>query len=269
MAELTKLISYMSLKDRTAVIEKYAQMFDEAEDEEELIAQLGTPVQVAISLADSYIPSPMDDLPRDPGELPQEDDENEEPLLDISAGGEPEEPLSIDDALAVPQATEATPQPESSEFGEQEQGPVFENAEAVFDFGEGGEEAIEQPTQTADLNKRRYKPVLTTIYTILAIVIGLPITIVLICIGIPFITAGGVLVAFIFWLAFFIISGLSMVSDILMCAGIALVVCAIGLVLFWFGLWLSISLAKGFISGCVLRPGHRLCVKKEEASVNE
>lgn len=258
----------MSLKDRTAVIEQYDQMFDEAEDEEELIAQLGTPVQVAISLADSYIPSPMDDLPRNPGELPQEHDENEEPLQDVPAEEEPEEPLSIDDALAAPPATDATPQPESSESDEQEQGPVFENAEAVFDFGESVEEVIEQPVQLPSLNKRRYKPVLTTIYTILAIVIGLPITIVLICIGIPFIIAGGVLVVFISWLAVFVISGLSMVSDILMCAGIALVVCAIGLILFWFGLWLSISLAKGFISGCVLRPGRRLCVKKE-AAVNE
>jgi len=248
----------MSLKDREAVVAQYAQMFEDANDDEEVIAQLGTPVQVAISLADSYIPSPMDDLPKDPGEVIQTEEEIEEAPQDTPGEDAPEEVLSIEDALSNPVTTEQA-QNEVSELSTQDQEPVFKNTETVFAFEETDEESETLPV----LSKRQYKSVLTTIYTIFAIIIGLPITIVLICIGIPFIVSGGAAVAFISWLFVFVVSGLSMVSDILLCAGVALAICAIGLVIFWFGLWLSIRLAKAFISGCVLRLGRKICVKKE------
>lgn len=257
LAELTKLISYMSLKDREAVVAQYAKRFDEAGDDEEVIAELGTPTQVAISLAGSYIPSPMDDLPMNPGEAPQTQSEIEE-----TPAQEREEELSIENALSEPVQTEQAQNgyAESSTQGDE---PVFENADTFPSFDEAGTETAAKPL----VHPRRYKPVWTTIYTFFAIIIGLPITIVLICIGLPFITVGAAAVSLTVWLFVFVISGLSMVSDILFCAGIALAVCAVALVVFWFGLWLSIRLAEAFISGCVLRLGRKICVKaKKEAA---
>ena len=58
MAELSKLLGFMSAWDRRDALAKYDAMFDEAADEAELIDTLGSPTKLAIGLALNYVPSP-------------------------------------------------------------------------------------------------------------------------------------------------------------------------------------------------------------------
>ena len=58
MAELTRLLGFMSSWDRQAVLEKYEALFAAAEDPDALTEELGTPTKLAIDLAATYVPTP-------------------------------------------------------------------------------------------------------------------------------------------------------------------------------------------------------------------
>ena len=245
-----------------AVIEKYAQMFDEAEDEDILLETLGTPTKVAISLAGSYTPSPVGELspetrPRRPSLWDEEKKETEEPAEEPAPlpetqneeASESKEPVFLNTTSA-----EIPPNPEPFE-NPQDKKPQTQDLPDFFK---------EEPKTTEP--RREYKPVLTTIYTILAVLIGLPITLALIAIGAPILLLGAGVVCAVAWCYFeFFAGSLGMVSDNLLCAGVALFICAIGALIAWCGLWISISLARFFISKCILRPGRAICIKKEAA----
>ena len=102
-------------------------------------------------------------------------------------------------------------------------------------------------------------------YLIPAIVIGLPITAVLVCIGLPFLAAGGAVVFSAVKGALTAVAALSLVSDILLTVGAALVLCAVGLLLFWLGLWLIMELCWLWVGKALVPLGRKLCVKKEAA----
>lgn len=58
LAELTRLLAFMSPWDRKTAIRRYERMFETAEDEDALLDQLGTPTSVAVKLAKDYVSSP-------------------------------------------------------------------------------------------------------------------------------------------------------------------------------------------------------------------
>ena len=58
IAELEKLLGFMSPWDRQAVIRRYEKRIEEAEDPEQLLEMFGTATKVAVMLADGYVSSP-------------------------------------------------------------------------------------------------------------------------------------------------------------------------------------------------------------------
>lgn len=64
IAELTQLLHYMTEWDRSAAVTKYANMLDAAEDPDDLIKEIGTPMKLAVALSRGYTPTP------DPSALP-------------------------------------------------------------------------------------------------------------------------------------------------------------------------------------------------------
>lgn len=99
-------------------------------------------------------------------------------------------------------------------------------------------------------------------YLVPAILIGLPVAVLLICLGLPFMLAGGTLVAAAVRQVLRMIALLPLISDILLTVGAALCVCALGLLLFWFGLWLSMELCWLWADKVLLALGRKLCVKE-------
>ena len=213
MAELEKLLGFMSSWDRQDALKQYAALFDEAEDEEALIEKLGTPTKQAIELARSYVPSPAP-----------------------APKAEPETPAEAESAEEVPEqiSWDLDPEPETSE-------------------------------EAAPVTVRKLSGGVLAAYLVPAIVIGLPVTVLLVCIGLPFLAAGAALITAAVKEALTVIAALSLVSDILLTAGAALALCALGLVLCWLGLWISMELCYLWTAKVVVALGKKLCVKEVSA----
>jgi|GEM_PF-6618609 len=254
----------MAMRDRLTVIEKYAAMFDAAEDEDALLETLGTPTRVAISLAGDYIPSPVGETDDEPQPeqpsppTPWEEEAAEPPEADPEQPGELEEDAAEEPTEPAPvflNSEAAEIPPEAAPVAEPKEQPPAQSLPKFFTEGDSAPQA--EPA-------RAYKPVLTTIFTIAAVLIGLPITLVLIAVGMPFFLLGGGAVLITVWCYVeFFAGSLGMVSDNLFCGGISLALCAVGALIAWLGIWISISLARLFIEKCILLPGRAICIKKE------
>ena len=244
MAELDRLLGFMSSWDRQAAMKKYQALFDASADTEALIEELGTPTKLSVALAASYVPSPspsalalaleqcpvaLEDLLRDPGVL----------AADLS------EP--------APRAQTPALQPETWVFEQMELAETLPAPEAP------AEEAYEAPT------RRVVKGGALALYLIPAIVIGLPVAAALVCLGIPFLAAGVATIFAAVLAALRIFGHLQLISDMLLTGGAALVACAVGLLLSWFGLWLSMELCWLWVGKALCALGRRLCVREEAA----
>lgn len=224
----------MSTWDRRSTLSDYEAMFAAAENEEELMEQLGTPTKLAISLALNYVPSP-------PPEVPEIIEEAEEGSVEGSC----EEP-----AADAPEAVEEAQVPAAAEAP--------------------GEEALPAPVEEAEepvpAKKRKVRPFGLIVAILFGIVIGIPVALFLIILGIPFLVSGIGIIAAALIAAMNVIPMLTMISDILVIGGAGLAVCALGLLVAWFGLWLSFELGYLWISGVVFRAGRALTYKKEVAA---
>ena len=197
LAELEKLLAFMSPWDRQAVIRRYAQRIEEAEDPEQLLEMFGTATKVAVMLADGYVSSP----PPAEGTQPEI----------VTFSDEADAQLSLDElAPAEEEAPAAEPVPARKGAG-----PV---------------------------------------YWIFAVVIGLPVAVLLLCLGLPFLACGaGALAAGVRHLPG-LLGAFRLISDKLLLLGGGVAIGALGLLLAWFGLWLSLSLCRLWIVG-ILRVG--------------
>lgn len=240
----------MSAWDRRDALMKYEALFDEAADEAELIATLGTPTKLAIGLALNYVPSPA------PAARPAENSEPDGNVGEFAAGGQ----------AAAPAAAEPKEEQEEKDVAE-EPAPAAEEAPVPTPENEGEaafDEEAEEPV--TDVPRRKVRAIGLIGAILFGLVIGLPIALVLIVLGIPFILLGVAIVATVVWCAMSMIGLLAMFSDVLMIVGGGLLLCALGLLLTWFGLWLSFELGYLWIGGVVLRLGRALTYKKEVAA---
>ncbi|MGN1002118.1 MAG: hypothetical protein ACI4PC_05055 [Oscillospiraceae bacterium] len=256
VAELERLLSFMSSWDRQAVIDKYTAMFDEAEDVDILIAKLGSPTKLAISLAREYVPT--------------EPPAVQEPAPDLEPAQPEEAPVPEGPEAPETGAAETAPAPAEEEavisFEEPEPAPAPVPAEAPA-IPEAPVPAVpEEPEEeTPAVPGRRARPAALVFYTLGALVIGLPIAVLLIALGVPFLAAGAGVVALAVWGAVTVIGFLTMISDILLVIGAAVIAAAIGLLLAWLGLWISLELGYVWIGKVIFGLGGKLCFKEEVA----
>jgi len=103
LAELTKLLGFMSSWDRQSVLRKYEMMFDAQPNTEALIEALGTPTRLAVELARDYVPSPPPAAAAQP-EAPAE------PSVEPAPAANAAEPAQPAEAPAA--AAEHVPEPE-------------------------------------------------------------------------------------------------------------------------------------------------------------
>lgn len=101
-------------------------------------------------------------------------------------------------------------------------------------------------------------------YMIPAILIGLPVLILLICIGLIIAGLGAALGVFVVNSALVLIAQLGLVSDILLTVGVGLVLMTVALLLLWLGIWLGFSLCRLWVSGILVKLGRKLCIKKKK-----
>ena len=242
LAELTKLLGFMSSWDREAALEKYGALYDECATEDEVAERLGSPTRLAIAIARDYIPTAPEPKKADPA-----------PDEETPSGEADDRPAPADEAPAA-ELGDLSPAPETPLVL-----PALDDAKAALDEPKTPAKAAKAPGQ-----RRKLRPLVFILYLIPAVVIGVPVAAVSVALGIPFFAAGAALAVGAVYIAVQTIPQLTMVSDVLMLAGAGLVCCAAALLLAWFGLWLSLTLGSAWIR-LVLRLGSRLCYKKEAA----
>ena len=161
----------------------------------------------------------------EPAEESEEPDEPEEPGTEAEG---PEEPAGTDEAVEPEEAEENPDLP-----------PFW-----------GGPPELPKPPKA--------KVGLLILYIILGVAVGLPLTVLFACVALGIFGCGGALIAAAALLVSFCFLGMGVVADILLLAGAALVLAALGLLLLFFAVWFFIRCVVGFVN-LILRKGREWC----------
>ena len=294
MAEISSLLGLITDDNtRQALIAQMENMFDNAPDEERLIQEIGNPTKVAVALiryADSgkitpaaapvvapeqvqpkRAPQPRPRAeqyrPIAPQPAPQpayadqaaEDAYDEQPAAPVLDGQ-----LSFDEQPADDGYYDEQPA-DDGYYDEQsaDDGYYDEQPEGDYDpnYATDGEEGYYDEAYYEDKPAYKTNVFLAILYTLGAIVVGVPVLAVLLVLDLAVLAvgaacgAGGVGViatAFI---------GLPMVADMLILLGGGAAVIAIALVVIWLAIWLFIRMVIGWVR-LLVRTGKRWCRKE-------
>ena len=299
MAEISSLLGLITDDNtRQALIAQMENMFDNAPDEERLIQEIGNPTKVAVALiryADSgkvtpaaapvvaseqaqpkRTPQPRPRAeqyrPIAPQPAPQpayadqaaEDAYDEQPVAPVLDGQ-----LSFDEQPADDGYYDEQPAGDDGYYDEQPAGD-----DGYYDEQPAGDDGYDDPNYATDGEEGYYDEAyyedepayktnvfLAVLYTLGAIVIGVPVLAVLLVLDLAVLAigvacgAGGVgLIATAF-------IGLPMVADMLILLGGGAAVIAIALVVIWLAIWLFIRMVIGWVR-LLVRLGKRWCRKE-------
>lgn len=292
MAEISSLLGLITDdQTRQALIAQMENMFDNAPDEERLIQEIGNPTKVAVALiryADSGkitpaaapVVAPAQAQPRRTPqprpraeqyrpmtaaaaqrpapsftfpELPEESDEpetDEAPVLDGQLSFD-EQPAD-DDGYYDEQPTAA-----DDYYDEQPADDGYYDEQPAEEYGE------EYDEEYYDDYEPEYKTnvFLAILYTLGAIVIGVPVFAVLLVLDLAVLAIGAVCGAAGVSLIMTAFIGLPVVADMLILLGGGAAVIAIALVVIWLAVWLFIRMVIGWVR-LLARLGHRWCRKE-------
>ena len=291
MAEISSLLGLITDDNtRQALIAQMENMFDNAPDEERLIQEIGNPTKVAVALiryADSGkvtpAAAPVVAPEQAPKRTPQPRPRAEQYRPAAAAAAQtPASAMSFQD---IPEESAAAPvldgqfsfddQPESDGYYDEQpaddgyydeqpadDGYYDEQPEGGYDpnYATDGEEGYYDEAYY-DEPAYRTNVFLAILYTLGAVVVGVPVLAVLLVLDLAVLAvgvacgAGGVgLIA-----AAFI--GLPMVADMLILLGGGAAVIAIALVVIWLAIWLFIRMVIGWVR-LLVRLGKRWCRKE-------
>lgn len=186
------------------------------------------------------------EIPAEPAEpeTAEEPAEAEAPEDAVGPAEEPEEPDEPEES-----GTEAEGPGEPAGTGEAEEPEEAEENPDLPPFWGGPPELPKPP---------KAKVGLLILYIILGVAVGLPLTVLFACVALGIFGCGGALIAAAALLVSFCFLGMGVVADILLLAGAALVLAALGLLLLFFAVWFFIRCVVGFVN-LILRKGREWC----------
>ena len=299
MAEISSLLGLINDdQTRQALIAQMENMFDNAPDEERLIQEIGNPTKVAVALiryadsgkitpaaapvvapaqaapkrapqprprAEQYRPMTaaaaqkpassftFPELPEDPDE-PETD---EAPVLDGQLSFD-EQPADDDGYF------EEQPAEDDGYYDEQPaEDDGYYGEQPAEDDGYYDEQSAEEYDEYYDDYEPEYKTnvFLAILYTLGAIIIGVPVLAVLLVLDLAVLAIGAACGAAGVSLIMTAFIGLPMVADMLILLGGGAAVLAIALVVVWLAVWLFIRMVIGWIK-LLVRLGQRWCRKE-------
>lgn len=282
MAEISSLLGLITDdQTRQALIAQMENMFDNAPDEERLIQEIGNPTKVAVALiryADSGKITPaaapvVAPAQAQPRRTPQPRPRAEQYRPMTAAAAQRPAP-----SFTFPDLPEEPDEPETDEapvldgqlsFDEQpaDDDGYYDEQPADDDgyYGEqsGEEYGEEYDEEYYDDYEPEYKTnvFLAILYTLGAIIIGVPVFAVLLVLDLAVLAIGAVCGAAGVSLIMTAFIGLPVVADMLILLGGGAAVIAIALVVIWLAVWLFIRMVIGWVR-LLVRLGHRWCRKE-------
>ena len=281
MAEISSLLGLITDdQTRQALIAQMENMFDNAPDEERLIQEIGNPTKVAVALiryADSGkitpaaapVVAPAQAQPRRTPQ-PRPRAEQYRPMTAAAAQRpapsftfpdlpeEPDEP-ETDEAPVLDGQLSFDEQPADND-GYYDEQPADDG---YYDEQPGEEYGEEYDEEYYDDYEPEYKTnvFLAILYTLGAIIIGVPVFAVLLVLDLAVLAIGAVCGAAGVSLIMTAFIGLPVVADMLILLGGGAAVIAIALVVIWLAVWLFIRMVIGWVR-LLVRLGHRWCRKE-------
>ena len=273
MAEISSLLGLITDDNtRQALIAQMENMFDNAPDEERLIQEIGNPTKVAVALiryADSGKITPA----AAPVVAPEQVQPRRAPQPRPRAEQyRPIAPQPAPQPAYADQAAEDTcdEQPAAPvldgqfSFDEQpaDDGYYDEQPEGGYDpnYATDGEEGYYDEAYY-DEPAYRTNVFLAILYTLGAIVVGVPVLAVLLVLDLAVLAVGAACGAGGMGLIATAFIGLPMVADMLILLGGGAAVIAIALVVIWLAVWLFIRMVIGWVR-LLVRTGKRWCRKE-------
>lgn len=282
MAEISSLLGLITDdQTRQALIAQMENMFDNAPDEERLIQEIGNPTKVAVALiryADSGkitpaaapVVAPAQAQPRRTPQ-PRPRAEQYRPMTAAAAQRpapsftfpdlpeEPDEP-ETDEAPVLDGQLSFDEQP-ADDDGYYDEQPAEDDG--YYDEQPGEEYGEEYDEEYYDDYEPEYKTnvFLAILYTLGAIIIGVPVFAVLLVLDLAVLAIGAVCGAAGVSLIMTAFIGLPVVADMLILLGGGAAVIAIALVVIWLAVWLFIRMVIGWVM-LLVRLGHRWCRKE-------
>lgn len=282
MAEISSLLGLITDdQTRQALIAQMENMFDNAPDEERLIQEIGNPTKVAVALiryADSGkitpaaapVVAPAQAQPRRTPQ-PRPRAEQYRPMTAAAAQRpapsftfpdlpeEPDEP-ETDEAPVLDGQLSFDEQP-ADDDGYYDEQPADDDG--YYDEQPGEEYGEEYDEEYYDDYEPEYKTnvFLAILYTLGAIIIGVPVFAVLLVLDLAVLAIGAACGAAGVSLIMTAFIGLPVVADMLILLGGGAAVIAIALVVIWLAVWLFIRMVIGWVR-LLVRLGHRWCRKE-------
>ena len=293
MAEISSLLGLITDDNtRQALIAQMENMFDNAPDEERLIQEIGNPTKVAVALiryADSGKITPA----AAPVVAPEQVQPRRAPQPRPRAEQyRPIAPQPAPQPVYADQAAEDTcdeqpaapvldgqfsfdEQPEEGYYDEQpaddgyydeqpaDDGYYDEQPEGGYDpnYATDGEEGYYDEAYYEDEPAYKTNVFLAILYTLGAIVVGVPVLAVLLVLDLAVLAVGAACGAGGVGLIATAFIGLPMVADMLILLGGGAAVIAIALVVIWLAVWLFIRMVIGWVR-LLVRTGKRWCRKE-------
>ncbi len=271
LAELRRLLVFMTDEDRDRTVRRYGYMFDAVgpEGEAKLLAEIGSPTKAAIGLSRGYEPGSVKEPEPIPPAAPEPAPETVAPQAE--SVGEPWEDIPNYRPPEVPEATAAesgeTPPadavsdearesvpPEAAEAPAQtlpEEAPEIppgedrnalpEEIEAIL---EEAEEAAEKPAYSVERSMSLWLGI--PLFILVMVALGIPIAALFLALAVVFLVPGCA-VLFGAWLIF--VGGLwcmGIMADAILLFGVCAIVLALGLILLFLGLWLDVIMIGGY-----------------------
>ena len=281
MAEISSLLGLITDdQTRQALIAQMENMFDNAPDEERLIQEIGNPTKVAVALiryADSGKITPaaapvVAPAQAQPRRTPQPRPRAEQYRPMTAAAAQRPAP-----SFTFPDLPEEPDEPETDEapvldgqlsFDEQpaDNDGYYDGQpgdDGYYDEQPGEEYGEEYDEEYYDDYEPEYKTnvFLAILYTLGAIIIGVPVFAVLLVLDLAVLAIGAACGAAGVSLIMTAFIGLPVVADMLILLGGGAAVIAIALVVIWLAIWLFIRMVIGWVR-LLVRLGKRWCRKE-------
>ena len=294
MAEISSLLGLITDDNtRQVLIAQMENMFDNAPDEERLIQEIGNPTKVAVALiryADSGkitpaaapVVAPEQVQPRRAPQ-PRPRAEQYRPIAPQPAPQPAYADQAAEDAYDEQPAAPVLDgqfsfdeQPEEGYYDEQpaddgyydeqpaDDGYYDEQPEGNYDdpnYATDGEEGYYDEAYYDDEPAYKTNVFLAILYTLGAIVVGVPVLAVLLVLDLAVLAVGAACGAGGVGLIATAFIGLPMVADMLILLGGGAAVIAIALVVIWLAIWLFIRMVIGWVR-LLVRTGKRWCRKE-------
>ena len=253
MAEISSLLGLITDDNtRQALIAQMENMFDNAPDEERLIQEIGNPTKVAVALiryADSGKITPAAAPVVAPEQVQPKRAPQPRPRAEQYADDGYYDEQPADDGYYDEQSAD------DGYYDEQPEGDYDPN------YATDGEEGYYDEAYYEDKPAYKTNVFLAILYTLGAIVVGVPVLAVLLVLDLAVLAVGAACGAGGVGLIATAFIGLPMVADMLILLGGGAAVIAIALVVIWLAIWLFIRMVIGWVR-LLVRTGKRWCRKE-------